>query len=106
MLQGRLISVAMTMLLESYLNQLFAKLDTFSVYKLDCTDLMHCQIRGTMKNIREVLADRQLSWDQAQKIIGQKAIIEVLPDRNPFDEYEEDQTTPAEEIHNLRRTTA
>jgi len=36
-------------------------------------------VRSTMKLIREVIVDRQLSWNHAQILINEKNIAELLP---------------------------
>ena len=46
------------------------------------------QVRETMSRIREVLVNRQLSWNQAQAMIGQKPIAEILHEDTPT--FEED----------------
>ncbi|KAK5232532.1 54S ribosomal protein L4 mitochondrial [Exophiala xenobiotica] len=47
-------------------------------------------IRKTMYTIRDVLADRQLSWNQAQALLNTGNINEILADPEPLEESWED----------------
>ena len=46
-----------------------------------------------MRNIREVLADRQLSWEQAQKLIREKEIKDILGEQED-EAYQDDFVMP------------
>ena len=50
-----------------------------------------------MRNIREVLADRQISWEQAQKLIRQKEIKDILGQQED-EAFHEDLVTPEPQI--------
>lgn len=47
------------------------------------------QIRETMTLIREVLADRQLSYDQAQALIRQRELRDILKTEADEDDWED-----------------
>ena len=63
---------------------------------------INLQVQSTMKKIREVLADRHLSRDQAYQLISQKYLRDIFPSPAAPEEEHLEPVDPAAPVDNER----